>query len=344
MIETTAAVRPSLLPNESRGEYDARRLHAMWAADERSRVLLQSDAGDPGLLNGRPISNRNLSAFHRPSPALTPAQRLHLDVYGYVVIENVLTPAEVEQLRNDIYDIERRFRAGDSLETLKPTFLDSESEDYFRIDNLPHIAPSFFDYVTHPRLVGMAEEAIGGPARLSASDAHIRRAPADPDQLPYTTDGFHRGSHGMAGTIANGLYHFSLVNTLTNLTDLGEGDGGTMLIPGTHKLPGDLDRQAIVDAAMGDPSLIHHVEAPAGSTLLFFETLLHSGGIIRSGKDRVLVVSRYTPPMFATYSGNEPASELVRHLPEDYQHFFLGWHSYKWPGLKARSLADWPSA
>ena len=29
--------------------------------------------------------------FTRPFPALTPAQRYHLEVYGYVVIENTLT-------------------------------------------------------------------------------------------------------------------------------------------------------------------------------------------------------------------------------------------------------------
>ena len=30
--------------------------------------------------------------FKRPFPALTPAQRYHLDVYGYIVVENTLAP------------------------------------------------------------------------------------------------------------------------------------------------------------------------------------------------------------------------------------------------------------
>jgi hypothetical protein len=34
----------------------------------------------------------------RPFPALTPAQRLYLEVNGYVIIENVLTEAEVQTL------------------------------------------------------------------------------------------------------------------------------------------------------------------------------------------------------------------------------------------------------
>ena len=32
--------------------------------------------------------------FNRPFPALTPAQRYHFDVFGYVVIEHTLTPDE----------------------------------------------------------------------------------------------------------------------------------------------------------------------------------------------------------------------------------------------------------
>ena len=37
---------------------------------------------------------QNTSEFTRPFPALTPAQRYHLDVYGYVVVENTLTGDE----------------------------------------------------------------------------------------------------------------------------------------------------------------------------------------------------------------------------------------------------------
>ena len=34
----------------------------------------------------------------RPFPALTPAQRLYLDINGYVIIENVLSDTEVQTL------------------------------------------------------------------------------------------------------------------------------------------------------------------------------------------------------------------------------------------------------
>lgn len=51
----------------------------------------------------------------------------------------------------------------------------------------------------------------------------------------------------------------------------GWQDGGTLVIAGSHKIDPVVDPQDIINAAYEDPSLIHHVVAPAGSTLVFFE-------------------------------------------------------------------------
>ena len=44
-------------------------------------------------------TNGTNSTSPRPFPALTPAQRYHFDVFGYVVVENTLTENEVGSLR-----------------------------------------------------------------------------------------------------------------------------------------------------------------------------------------------------------------------------------------------------
>ncbi|MDP6702323.1 MAG: hypothetical protein QGH25_21895, partial [Candidatus Latescibacteria bacterium] len=92
-----------------------------------------------------------------PFPALTPAQRLHIEIYGYVIIENLLDPSEVGAITDALYGIEDDFRRTGELPG-PSCFNTSTSEEFFRIDNLPHLAPCFFDYVTHPRIVGMAQE------------------------------------------------------------------------------------------------------------------------------------------------------------------------------------------
>ena len=270
----------------------------------------------------------------KPFPALTPVQRLHLEVEGYVVIESLLACEEVATLLDTIYDIESKYRETGELPG-PDSHLSRTGEDYFRIDNLPHLAPCFFDYVTDPRIVGMAEEIVGGLVRLEQSDAHIRRQKLN-EPNEYS---FHRGLEAGYGSTQEGLYHFSFVKALTNLTDLGPDDGGTTVMAGTHKIPADVDSQAIIDAAMAEPSLIRQVAAPAGSTLLFFESLMHSHGIIESETERVFLVAGFMPTMFQTWRGYEPNADFVETLSEEHRALLTGEAKTDWKP-RARQLSQ----
>lgn len=262
----------------------------------------------------------------KPFPALTPAQRLHLEIYGYVIIENLLSTDEVEALKEMTYKIERDFRTTGQLPGPN-CWNTSTTESFFRIDNLPHIASCYFDYLTHPRIVGMAEEIIGGPARLQQSDAHIRR-PTEEPQVKY---GFHRGINPAYSHYEKGLYHFSFIKALTNLTDLGPDDGGTTVIAGTHKVPTDVPQEDIVNAVLDDPSMIHQVIAPAGSTLLFYESLIHAAGIIRSGKDRLLILGGYMPTMFQAWNGYDPDPDFAQTVSDEHRQLLTGESKFHWP-------------
>ena len=268
-----------------------------------------------------------------PFPALTPAQRLHIEIYGYVIIENVLTSSQVELLKDTIYGIEDDFRRTGELPGPN-CFNTGTSQTFFRMDNLPHLAPCFFDYLTHPFIVGIADEIIGGPARLSQSDAHIRR-PVENQEDQY---GFHRGINPAYHHYDQGLYHFSFVKALTNLTDLGSDDGGTTVIAGTHKVPTDVSQDAIVVAAMVDRSMIHQVEAPAGSTLLFYESLIHAAGIIRSNHDRLLILGGYVPNMFQSWNRYDPDPDFVQTLSDQHRRLLTGEQKFQW-SRKHRDLA-----
>jgi ectoine hydroxylase-related dioxygenase (phytanoyl-CoA dioxygenase family) len=265
-------------------------------------------------------------ATPKPFPALTPAQRLHIEIYGYTIIENVLNQSEINSIKDTLYRIEDDFRRTGELPG-PSCFNTSTTEEFFRIDNLPHLAPCFFDYITHPHIVGMAEEIIGGPARLQQSDAHIRR-PKKEKPLKY---GFHRGINPAYSHYDNGLYHFSFVKALTNLTDLGPDDGGTTVIAGTHKVPTTVSQEAIINAALEDPSMIHQVEAPAGSTLLFYESLIHAAGIIKSDKDRLLILGGYMPTMFQAWNGYDPDPDFAKTLSDEHRALITGEKKFHWP-------------
>ena len=281
-------------------------------------------------------------SFDRPFPALTPAQRYHLDVFGYVVVQDTLTADEVAEIKAALY----RLR-GELTQLEDPTSAGPRVRGAYLLTHKPHhhfmahiveVDPSVTAYATHPRLVSMAEELIGGEARIVEMNAHINgRNPEEDLNLPPRY-GFHRGTDIPFGThTQNGLFHCNFVKTLTNLTDLEPDDGGTVVVAGSHKT--DAPTEAVVAAAYADRSLIHQVVAPAGSTLLFSETLIHATGQIRSDKERVIIITGYGSTLFPYWDNGTLSADFKSQIPESLQALFHGKEHWT-RGPRYRRLGD----
>ena len=118
------------------------------------------------------------------------------------------------------------------------------------------------------------------------------------------------------------------MKTLAYLTDVGPDDGGTCVIPGSHRLT--WPQNEMIEAALADDKLIYQVEASAGAVLLFAESLVHSTTAIRSDKERVILIAGYTPPMVREWPGNEVSPEFIETLPEDIRPLISGSDSWHW--------------
>jgi hypothetical protein len=266
---------------------------------------------------------------HTETVSLTPAQRLHFDIYGFVLLENVLTPDEITRMKDALY----RMKADPELKA-KRVYSHGRGDHHLLLGNLVEYDPALLDYAAHPKLVPLVEDIVGGQVRLEETEAIInRKAPdADLDKLferRYNPTGFHRGTqHGWGTYIEQNKFHCIFVKTLAYLTDVGPDDGGTSVIPGTHRLT--WPQKEMIEAAMSDDKLIHQVEASAGSVLLFAEALIHSTTAIRSDKERVILISGYTPPMVREWPGNEVSPEFVETLPEEIKPLISGSDSWHW--------------
>ncbi len=278
--------------------------------------------------------------FERPFPALTPAQRYYFEINGYVVVPSVLSRKECKTIIAAMQRTKRTLRAHPS------DYAPSPDEPQFIID-LPHHVfmgsireadPVFAAYAAHPRLVGMAEEIIGGAARIVELNGHINSRNPKEKFTSVPKFGFHLGIDVPYGThVKNGLFHCSFVKTLTNLTDMGPDDGGTVVVAGSHKL--DLTEAEVIACAYADRSLIHQVIAPAGSTLLFAETLIHATGQIRSERERVIIVCGYGTRMFPFWDGGDMTPAFKAKIPPHLQTLFLG-KAHWTRAPRYRSLAD----
>lgn len=263
------------------------------------------------------------------SATLTPAQRLHFDVYGFVLLENVLTPEEVASLKAALY----RLKAEPDLEALGVHAF-RRTDHYFHVAHVLEYDQSLLDYATHPRLLPLVEEIVGGSVRLEETEAIINSR--DPnreasDRQPKRIEplGFHCGTrHGWGTYYQHHHFRCLFVKTLAYLTDVGPDDGGTAVIPGSHRLR--WKESDIIEAALADPALLHQVEAKAGSVLLFPEALVHSTTAIRSDHERVVSIAGYTPPMLREWPGHEPSPEFVQSLPEETRRLVTGADSWYW--------------
>lgn len=272
----------------------------------------------------------------RPFPALTPAQRYHFDVYGYVIINDLLTADEVGSMKEALYRLRTDLRAAKaaSNDPLKhrcreARFL-NDSPSHVYMGSIAQYDPALTHYATHPRVVGVSEEVMGGRGHLVEVNAHINSKaptwPTAPDGGPAF--GFHRGLHNQEGIhTRHGLYHSNFVKVLTNLTDLGPDDGGTVVIAGSHKV--DAGDEAIIQAAYQDRSHIHKIVAPAGSGVLFTEALIHATGRITSDKERVIIISGYStsffPFMMNEWSDNSQTwvPGFLENLPPEHRSLFV---------------------
>jgi hypothetical protein len=280
--------------------------------------------------------------FDRPFPALTPAQRYGFDLNGYVVIPGALTTAETARLKGAVLALHEELGRLQDRTAAGPRVRGA----YHLID-LPHHAfmaniveadPAITAYATHPRLVGMAEEIMGSEARIVEMNTHVnsrdRTAPLDPPP-PY---GFHRGADiPFFCHTEHGLFHCAFVKTLTNLTDLGPDDGGTVVIAGSHKIAAA--EEQVVEAAYADPSLIHRVIAPAGSTLLFAESLIHATGQIRSDRERVIIITGYGPTLAPYWDDGTLSPGFAARIPAHLRPLFQGRATWT-RGPRYRRLAD----
>ena len=281
--------------------------------------------------------------FRRPFPALTAEQRLHLEVYGYVVVPGTLSSDEAGRILEALQRLKRdlnaaRDRADGASTRLRGATLLRDLPHHVFLGSIVEADPVIAAYASHPRLVGMAEELMGCEGRIVEVNAHLNRRDPDEDLSKPATFGFHRGTDVPFSThFDGGLFHCNFVKTLTNLTELGPDDGGTTVIAGSHKLAQPVEE--LIACAYRDRSLIHQVVAPAGSTLLFGETLIHATGQVRSDRERAIVICGYGPTMYQNWDDGELSEDFVAALPERYRRLFLGRRHWN-RGARRRSLAD----
>lgn len=189
-----------------------------------------------------------------------------LECEGFVVVERLLPPEQVDEIRRDL--MPRFAHTGrNSFEGLASRRLYGVLEKTFACNPL----------VEHPLVLGVLDRLLEPNYLLSQLQA-IDILPGEAAQPLHYDDAFYRWPRPRRALGAA---------TIWAIDDFTAENGATVVIPRSHLWgermpgPGDAPRPVVM---------------PKGSVLLFVGTLWHGGGSNRSGRGRLCVTAQYCAP------------------------------------------------
>lgn len=210
-------------------------------------------------------------------------QQYLFDVQGYLVIENALSKDEVATL-NQLIDkqalptpgtVQRFGSAPDG-----PGFL--------------NWGQPFVDLLDHPTLMPILRMRLGEAFRLDRLYGMYMREGMERGKLHADYGATARNSDAQPGQYYpfrdNQIYNGFVVVTW-NLSDAGPEHGGFCCIPGSHKSNYKLPEQ--IDQTPEDFPSVIIPEAPAGSMVIFTESLTHGTAAWNAKHERRSLLYKY---------------------------------------------------
>jgi len=237
------------------------------------------------------------------------------DLRGYLVLKQAVEPELVDDLN----------RAIDALPPLRygEWYGNAQRRDYheatgLELHNCVEAGEPFERLIDHPRWIGYARHYCGEDGSYAEGlfiDECILSVRTSGGHHPVHSGGY-RGALRGAYHYKDGLFRCGQCNIIMALTDVGPGDGATMVVPGSHKsnFPhpnageyAKLDRMDELEGAT-------EVYLEKGDALLFVDGLMHGGGSRTNPGERRVVIYRYGPPWGATRFGYEYSQALLDRL------------------------------
>ncbi len=243
------------------------------------------------------------------------------DLRGYIVIENALTSEEVSDLNTCL----------DTIPPLQPgewhghvqahTYGDGTSG--LNYQQIYEAGEPFEKLIDHPSWLERVKYFVGGEGSF---DYHHGPLFIDENFVSFRGPGEAIGLHsgGYPPIMRNqfryhgGRFMCGQVNILLALTNIGPGDGGTMLIPGSHKSnfkhPQYDEHRMSKDATVEGTEGAIEVQMKAGDALLFVDGISHGSAKRAKEGQRRIAVYRYGPSWGNFRHGYQPSPELLERL------------------------------
>lgn len=237
------------------------------------------------------------------------------DLRGFVILEKAVDPtylAELNKAFDNFPPIERGAWWGNAQRR------DYTGETGFELHNVVEVGESFERMIDHPSWINYVRRYAGEDQSYVQGlfiDECIASIRSSGGHHPVHSGGF-RGAMRGAYNYKHGVFRCGQVNIILALTDIGPGDGPTMVIPGSHK--SNFTHPLAGDYAKGDrmddlPGAIP-VYMKAGDALLFVDGMMHGGSSRTNKGERRIIIYRYGASWGSTRYGYQYSEELLARL------------------------------
>jgi len=237
------------------------------------------------------------------------------DLNGFLLLKAALEPELVDELNAefDIFPLDLE---------LGHWYKGAQRRDYnpatgLELHNCVEIGEPFQRLVDHPSWIDLVRH-YGGEEQSYVSGLFIDECIAS----VRTAGGRHNvHSGGYTGALRgaynyrHGVFRCGQVNVLPALTDIGPGDGPTMVIPASHKSNFPHPESAEYSYFEGKPMDTITGAIPVymekGDALLFVDGLMHGGAARTNPGDRRILIYRYGPVWAASRFGYTYSRQLL---------------------------------
>lgn len=251
---------------------------------------------------------------------VTDRDKFFFDLRGFIVLRGALTADEVAALHAGL----------DAVPITEPGewFGYVQGQRYAATDGLNfqqiyEAGEPFERLIDHPSWIEHVKTFVGGegtfdmnhgPLFIDECFANFRKKG---QAIPFHGGG-HTGCKRTQFRMRNGKFQCGQVNMLLALTDIGPGDGATMLVPGSHKA--NFEHPDVATHNWGAGKSVDGVEGAvevhmkAGDALLFVDAIMHGSARRLNDGERRIIVQRYGPSWGFFRHGYRPSPELLQRL------------------------------
>ena len=241
------------------------------------------------------------------------------DLRGFLIVKNALEPDLLDEL-NAAFDAFPRDLP------VAAWYKGAQRRDYtpdtgMELHHCLEMGDPFTKLIDHPSWLGHVSRYCGEENSYVAGlfiDECMTSIRTSGGYHPLHSGGFQTPMRCQYA-YENGVFRCGQVNVLMALSDIGPGDGATMVVPGSHKsnfaLPTMAEHQYGGEKASELPE--HAIEAhlQKGDALLFVDAITHGGVARTNSGERRAVIFRYGPSWGRTRYGYEYSGQLLESLP-----------------------------